>query len=96
MEQFESILNSLGALGIVGTILIGALAGLVATIIMPGNDPSGLLLTPLIGVAGSSLATYLGNYFDISIAGELSGFVAAVVGAILILLVYRIVFRRTG
>lgn len=96
MEQLEGILNSLGAMGVVGTIIIGALSGLAATLIMPGDDPSGLIVTPLIGIAGSSLATYLGNYLNISTAGELSGFVAAVVGALLILLVYRILFRRTG
>lgn len=96
MEQLELFLHSVGALGVVGTIIIGALAGFAATLIMPGDDPSGLLLTPLLGIAGSSLATYLGHYLNVSITGELSGFVAAVVGAILILLVYRIIFRRTG
>jgi len=83
-------------MGVVGTIIIGVLAGIAATIIMPGDDPSGVIVTPLIGIAGASLATYLGQYLKISMAGELSGFLAAVVGAILILLVYRIIFRRTG
>ncbi len=96
MEQVQSILESLGAMGIVGTIVIGAVAGIAATLIMPGDDPSGLIVTPLLGIAGSSLATYLGHYFKLSSAGEFSGFVAAVVGAMLILLVYRIVFRKTG
>jgi uncharacterized membrane protein YeaQ/YmgE (transglycosylase-associated protein family) len=96
MEQIQSILHSLGAMGVVGTIIIGVLAGVAATLIMPGNDPSGFIITPLLGIAGSALATYLGQYLNISIAGELSGFVAAVAGALLILLAYRIVFRRTG
>lgn len=96
MEQVQSILHALGAMGVVGTIIIGVLAGIAATLIMPGDDPSGFIVTPLLGIAGSSLATWLGHYFHLSIAGELSGFVAAVVGAILILLAYRIVFRRTG
>lgn len=96
MEQVQSILTSLGAMGVVGTIVIGAVAGIAATLIMPGDDPSGLIVTPLLGIAGASLATYLGHYLKVSIAGELSGFVAAVVGAMLILLAYRIVFRRTG
>jgi uncharacterized membrane protein YeaQ/YmgE (transglycosylase-associated protein family) len=96
MEQIQSILHALGAMGIVGTLIIGVLAGIAATLIMPGDDPSGLIVTPLLGIAGSSLATWLGHYFHVSIAGSLSGFVAAVAGAILILLAYRIVFRRTG
>jgi len=96
MEHAESFLQSLGAMGMVGTVIIGVLAGIAATLIMPGNDPSGVIVTPLIGIAGAWLATYLGQYLNISIAGEGSGFVAAVVGALLILLAYRIVFRRTG
>jgi uncharacterized membrane protein YeaQ/YmgE (transglycosylase-associated protein family) len=96
MEHAESILQSLGAMGVVGTIIIGVLAGIAATIIMPGDDPSGIIITPLVGIAGATLATYLGQFLNIAMAGELSGFLAAVVGSILILLTYRIVFRRTG
>jgi uncharacterized membrane protein YeaQ/YmgE (transglycosylase-associated protein family) len=96
MEQLQSILESLGAMGVVGTILIGVAAGIVATLLMPGNDPSGVIVTPLLGIAGSALATWLGQFLNIAIAGELSGFIAAVAGALLILLAYRIVFRRTG
>ncbi|MFZ5876590.1 MAG: GlsB/YeaQ/YmgE family stress response membrane protein [Nitrospirota bacterium] len=96
MEQFQSILESLGAMGVIGTLVIGVLAGFAATILMPGNDPSGLIITPLLGIAGSSLGTYLGDLLDVSTAGEVSGFVAAVGGAMLILVAYRIVFRKTG
>jgi uncharacterized membrane protein YeaQ/YmgE (transglycosylase-associated protein family) len=96
MEQFQSMLASLGAMGVVGTIIIGVLAGIAATLLMPGDDPSGIIVTPLLGIAGASLATWLGDYLDISMVGELSGFIAAVAGALLILLAYRIVFRRTG
>jgi uncharacterized membrane protein YeaQ/YmgE (transglycosylase-associated protein family) len=96
MEHAQSILQSLGAMGVVGTIIIGVLAGIAATLLMPGDDPSGFIVTPLLGIAGSALATWLGQYLNISIAGELSGFIAAVVGALLILLAYRIIFRRTG
>ena len=96
MEQIQSILQSLGAMGVVGTVIIGVLAGIAATLLMPGDDPSGFIVTPLLGIAGSALATYLGQYLNVSVAGGLSGFVAAVAGALLILLAYRIVFRRTG
>jgi uncharacterized membrane protein YeaQ/YmgE (transglycosylase-associated protein family) len=96
MEQVNSILQLLGGMGVVETVIIGILAGIAATLIMPGDDPSGIIITPLIGIAGASLATYLGQYLKISIAGQPSGFIAAVVGSLLILLVYRIIFRRTG
>jgi len=96
MEQVNSILQLLGGMGVVGTVIIGILAGIAATIIMPGDDPSGIIITPLIGIAGASLATYLGQYLKISITGELSGFLAAVVGSLLILVAYRIIFRRSG
>jgi uncharacterized membrane protein YeaQ/YmgE (transglycosylase-associated protein family) len=96
MEQVQSILQHLGGMGTVGTVIIGILAGMAATIIMPGDDPSGIIVTPLIGIAGASLATYLGQYLKISTAGQLSGFIAAVFGSILILLVYRMIFRRAG
>jgi len=95
-ESFTKMLESLGALGIVGTVLIGLLAGIVAKIIMPGKDPGGIILTALLGIGGSALATWIGQQFDFTITGEPSGFIAAVAGAFLILLAYRVVFRRGG
>jgi len=96
LQQFQSILQTLGGMGVAGTIIIGILAGIAATFIMPGDDPSGFIVTPLVGIAGASLATWLGQQLHITIAGGVSGFIAAVVGAILILLAYRLVFRRKG
>jgi uncharacterized membrane protein YeaQ/YmgE (transglycosylase-associated protein family) len=96
LESVTALLEKLGAMGIVGTVLIGLAAGAIAKMIMPGKDPGGIILTTLLGIGGSALATYLGERFGITIAGELSGFAAAVAGAFLILLAYRVVFRRTG
>lgn len=93
-DSFVAMLDTLGALGIIGTIVIGLMAGIVAKILMPGRDPGGLIVTAAIGVAGSYIATYLGERLGITIAGSLSGFIAAVAGAFLILLVYRLLFRR--
>ena len=95
-KQVTSFLESLGAMGIVGTIVIGLLAGAAAKLIMPGKDPGGLILTTLLGVGGASLGTYIGKRFDVAIPGEASGFITAVIGAFLILLVHRVVFRKTG
>lgn len=87
-------IDALGTKGIVGTIALGFIAGVVAKVIMPGRDPGGLIITTLIGIGGSYLTTYLGHRFGLFTAGHVSGFVAATVGALLILLLYRIVFRR--
>jgi uncharacterized membrane protein YeaQ/YmgE (transglycosylase-associated protein family) len=96
LDQIQSLLRALGSLGVAGTIVIGVLAGIAATVLMPGDDPSGFIVTPLVGIAGSVLATWLGQYVHLTVAGEWSGFVAAVVGAMLILLAYRIIFSRRG
>lgn len=94
--SIQKMLESLGAMGIVGTIVIGLVAGIVAKIIMPGRDPGGIIVTCLIGIGGSYVATFLGELFGVTIAGEVSGFIAAVAGAFLILLVWRLLFRRGG
>jgi uncharacterized membrane protein YeaQ/YmgE (transglycosylase-associated protein family) len=96
LEQMQSLLHALGGMGVAGTLIIGVLAGIAATLLMPGDDPSGFIVTPLVGITGSVLATWLGQMLDITVAGKWSGFAAAVIGAMLILLAYRIVFRRRG
>src|SRR5262245_14221351 len=93
-NQVVSTLDALGAKGVIGTIVIGFLAGVLAKVVMPGKDPGGLIITTLLGIGGSYFATYLGHRFGLFSAGHVSGFVAATVGAMLILLIYRIIFRR--
>ncbi|MBL0057856.1 MAG: GlsB/YeaQ/YmgE family stress response membrane protein [Elusimicrobia bacterium] len=93
LNSVRGFLNSLGALGIVGTVVLGFLAGLVAKVVMPGKDPGGLILTMLIGIGGSWVATYLGHRLHWFRAGGLQGFIAAVVGAFLILFAYRLLRR---
>jgi uncharacterized membrane protein YeaQ/YmgE (transglycosylase-associated protein family) len=71
------------------TILIGLIAGVIAKLIMPGkNDPAGLVLTALIGVVGSFLATYLGQAIGWYNAGEGAGLIGSIIGAIIVLLIY--------
>ena len=79
---------------IVYTILIGLVAGALAKFIMPGKDPGGLLITTLIGVAGAVIVTYLGQAVGWYQAGESAGFIGAVVGAVLLLAVYRIFKKK--
>jgi uncharacterized membrane protein YeaQ/YmgE (transglycosylase-associated protein family) len=79
---------------ILWTILIGFLIGLVAKFLMPGRDPGGFIITVLIGIAGSFLATYLGAAMGWYQNGETAGFIAGVLGAIVLLLIYRMFMVR--
>jgi uncharacterized membrane protein YeaQ/YmgE (transglycosylase-associated protein family) len=80
--------------GILGWIVIGLLAGGIAKLLMPGKDPGGCLITILLGIAGALLAGFLGKAVGWYDESEAAGFVAAVIGAFLILLIYRLVLRR--
>jgi uncharacterized membrane protein YeaQ/YmgE (transglycosylase-associated protein family) len=82
------------AMGFVWTLIIGLLAGIVAKFLMPGRDPGGFIITMLLGVAGAFVATWLGQTVGWYQAGEGAGFVGAVVGAIILLLAYRMLKAR--
>ena len=75
-------------------IIIGLLAGAIAKAIMPGRDPGGCLVTIVIGIAGALRAGFLGQALGWYEQGEGAGFLAAIVGAILILFIYRMIARR--
>ncbi|MGD8305328.1 MAG: GlsB/YeaQ/YmgE family stress response membrane protein [Ignavibacteria bacterium] len=77
-------------MSIIWTIVIGFLAGALAKLIMPGKDPGGFIITILLGIAGSFLFTYVGQFLGIYQAGETAGFIGAVVGAIILLAIYRL------
>ena len=79
---------------ILWTILIGLVAGAIAKLIMPGKDPGGFIITILIGIAGALIATYLGHLIGWYQAGQSAGFIGAIVGAILILFIYRLIKRK--
>lgn len=74
-------------MGIIGTILIGLIVGLVARLLHPGKDGLGIIMTSLLGIAGSLVATYGGQALGIYHAGEGAGFLGAVIGAVVILFV---------
>lgn len=79
--------------GILGWIVIGFLAGGIAKLLMPGKDPGGCIVTILLGVAGAVLAGFIGKSIGWYRADEAAGFLAAIVGAFIILLLYRIIVR---
>ena len=80
--------------GWLGWILIGLIAGAIAKALVPGKDPGGCLVTILLGIGGAVLAGFLGRALGWYEMGEGAGFLAAIVGAVLILFVYRMVARR--
>jgi uncharacterized membrane protein YeaQ/YmgE (transglycosylase-associated protein family) len=81
-------------MSIIWTLIIGLLAGIVAKLLMPGRDPGGFIITMLLGVAGAFVATWLGQAIGWYEAGEGAGFIGAVVGAVIILIIYRMIARR--
>jgi uncharacterized membrane protein YeaQ/YmgE (transglycosylase-associated protein family) len=81
-------------MGIIWTILIGLVAGIVAKLLMPGKDPGGFIITILLGIAGAFVATYLGQAVGWYGPEDNAGFIGAIVGAIILLIVYRIVKGR--
>jgi uncharacterized membrane protein YeaQ/YmgE (transglycosylase-associated protein family) len=82
-------------MSIIWTIIIGFLAGVVAKFIMPGdNEPSGFIMTTILGIVGSFVASYLGQALGWYKAGEGAGFIGAVVGAVIVLLIYGFVAGR--
>jgi uncharacterized membrane protein YeaQ/YmgE (transglycosylase-associated protein family) len=83
-------------LHLIGVIVIGAIVGLIAKFLVPGRDPGGFVVTPLIGIGGAIVATYLGQFLHIYEPGQNAGFIASVVGAVIILLAYRAIRGRSG
>lgn len=80
--------------GILGWIVIGGLAGALAKLLMPGRDPGGCIITILLGIAGALLAGFIGRSVGWYTEGEGAGLIAAIVGAFVILLIYRLVLAR--
>jgi len=85
-------------MGILGWIVLGLLAGAIAKAILPGNDPGGIIVTMIIGIAGALLGGFLGKaLFGVDTLDEffdISTWLTAIVGAIILLLIYRMVSGR--
>jgi uncharacterized membrane protein YeaQ/YmgE (transglycosylase-associated protein family) len=79
---------------IITMLVIGLLVGIVAKFLMPGDDPGGFIITTLLGIAGSFVAGYIGRAAGWYSLGEPVSFVASVIGAIVLLLIYRLAFGR--
>ena len=83
-------------MSIILTLIIGLVAGAVAKLLMPGRDPGGFIITMLLGVAGAFLATWIGQAIGWYGPDEGARFIGAVVGAVILLVIYRVVIGRRG
>ena len=81
-------------MAILTTIIVGLIVGLIAKFLMPGKDPGGFIVTTLIGIAGAFIGTFVGRALGLYQPGEAAGWIMSVVGAILLLLIYRLVIGR--
>jgi uncharacterized membrane protein YeaQ/YmgE (transglycosylase-associated protein family) len=81
-------------MSILYTLFIGLIVGFIARAIKPGNDSLGWIMTAILGVAGSFLATYAGQALGLYAAGSAAGWIASVVGAIVLLVIYGMVAKK--
>ncbi|HEX9637053.1 MAG TPA: GlsB/YeaQ/YmgE family stress response membrane protein [Acidobacteriota bacterium] len=80
--------------GLLGMIIFGLVVGALAKLVMPGRDPGGIIVTILLGIAGSLLGGYFGRMMGFYQAGQAAGFLMSLAGAILLLILYRVLVKR--
>jgi uncharacterized membrane protein YeaQ/YmgE (transglycosylase-associated protein family) len=80
-------------MSIIWAIVIGFIVGIVAKFLMPGRDPGGFIITALLGIVGAVVATFLGQAMGFYGPNENAGFIASVIGAIVVLFLYNLVAR---
>lgn len=81
-------------MGVLVTIIIGFFVGLVARFVKPGNDQMGFIMTTVLGIMGAVVGSYLGETFGIYEVGEPVGFIGAVIGSVLLLALFSLVFSK--
>ncbi|CAD6554685.1 hypothetical protein LMG28727_05746 [Paraburkholderia kirstenboschensis] len=82
-------------LSFIGTVIVGLVVGLIARAVKPGDDRMGLIMTIILGIAGSLIAGYIGRALGWYQPGQPAGWIASVIGAIILLVIYGMVRRRT-
>ncbi len=86
--------NGGNEMGILSWILFGLVVGIIAKLLMPGRDPGGFIVTILLGIAGALLGGFVGQAMGLYGPGESAGWIMSIVGAIVLLLLYRMMARR--
>ncbi len=82
--------------GFIGWIILGAVAGALGKFLMPGKDPGGFIVTILLGIAGALMMGFLGQAVGWYSAGEGPGYIAAILGSVILLFIYRMVKKGQG
>lgn len=80
---------------VIGWIFFGLIVGVIAKLLMPGRDPGGFIVTILLGIAGAVIGGFVGRVLGLYQPGQPAGFFMSILGAIVLLLIYRFAFRRT-
>ncbi|NJM29576.1 MAG: GlsB/YeaQ/YmgE family stress response membrane protein [Rhizobiales bacterium] len=82
-------------MGIIWTIIVGLIVGVIAKFLMPGNnEPKGFIMTTILGIVGAFVASFLGQALGFYNPGEGAGFIGAVIGAIIVLVIYGMVMKK--
>lgn len=81
---------------LIGTLIIGLVVGALAKLLMPGNDPGGIIITILLGIAGAFVGTFLGQALHLYQPGQSAGWIMSIIGAMILLLIYRLIRGRTA
>jgi uncharacterized membrane protein YeaQ/YmgE (transglycosylase-associated protein family) len=79
---------------VIGWIVFGLIVGALAKLVMPGRDPGGIIVTMLLGIAGALLGGFLGRAMGLYGPGEAAGFLMSFLGAVILLMLYRMLARR--
>jgi uncharacterized membrane protein YeaQ/YmgE (transglycosylase-associated protein family) len=96
MRQTERTAGRTQLLSIIGTIIIGFVAGVIAKLVHPGpNEPSGFVLTTILGIVGAFVATYLGRAVGWYGPNDGAGWIASIVGALIVLTIWSMIARRS-
>ena len=82
-------------MGLIATLVIGLITGLIAKALMPGKDPGGCIITILLGIGGAFLGTFLGRTLGLYGPACRAGWLMSIVGAVILLWIYRLVSKRT-
>ncbi len=82
-------------MGLLGWAIFGLIVGALAKLVMPGKDPGGILVTMLLGIVGAVLGGFIGQAINLYEPGQPAGYIVSILGAILVLFLYRMATRRT-
>jgi len=81
-------------MGLITILVVGLIIGAIAKLLVPGRDPGGWIVTILLGIAGAFVGTWLGRMLGVYSGGQSAGWIASIIGAVVLLLIYRVIIGR--